>query len=126
MTCWDFLQDGNETDIDCGGDCWERCRVGEGCSVNADCMTSKCVNNFCAPIPPTGKYATGSGAANLPSSYDVEPSSMTGALVFFIVLLLIIPVSIRYIEIQCRHASHRRELLSSLQPLIEMRRSNNA
>lgn len=36
--CLDHFQDGNETDVDCGGaDACSRCSVGQKCQVNADC-----------------------------------------------------------------------------------------
>lgn len=35
--CFDFAQNGNETDIDCGGDTCDPCDVGSMCLVESDC-----------------------------------------------------------------------------------------
>ncbi len=45
-TCFDGIQNGRETDVDCGGPC-EPCGVGRACNVNEDCVTDYCVNNVC-------------------------------------------------------------------------------
>ena len=44
--CDDGLQNGDETDIDCGGSCNE-CDVGEGCVDNSDC-SSICEDGVCS------------------------------------------------------------------------------
>lgn len=46
--CDDAEQNGNETDIDCGGDCGP-CLEGDHCAGNSDCLTGNCVNGTCAP-----------------------------------------------------------------------------
>ncbi len=48
-TCDDGAQNGNETDIDCGGDECPRCRAGKKCIVNADCENDICQDGVCAP-----------------------------------------------------------------------------
>ena len=50
--CLDELQDGNETDVDCGGTCAARCAQDKGCKLDADCKSgfcdgSKCVATAC-------------------------------------------------------------------------------
>jgi hypothetical protein len=45
--CHDGVQDGTETDIDCGGACGA-CDVDRGCAVNSDCLTDSCVAELCA------------------------------------------------------------------------------
>jgi hypothetical protein len=45
-TCTDGLQNGNETDIDCGGPC-AKCAIGDGCSVGADCQSGLCSAGIC-------------------------------------------------------------------------------
>ncbi len=36
--CADHRQDGDETDVDCGGSLCNSCRVGQGCQANFDCV----------------------------------------------------------------------------------------
>lgn len=40
--CMDGMQNGDETDVDCGGSCSEKCDDGEGCLEDADCMSDQC------------------------------------------------------------------------------------
>jgi len=40
-TCLDGTQDGNETDVDCGGSC-PPCADGKGCGTGADCIDEIC------------------------------------------------------------------------------------
>jgi hypothetical protein len=53
--CTDHQQDGNETDVDCGGGTCPPCVVGKDCLSNPDCasnacddVTGKCVSSECA------------------------------------------------------------------------------
>jgi Cys-rich repeat protein len=45
--CMDHLQDGAETDVDCGGGTCPACATGKKCNVNTDCITSSCNNGLC-------------------------------------------------------------------------------
>ncbi len=45
-TCNDGVQNGIETDVDCGGNC-PPCEQGESCEQNDDCTTNYCVDNVC-------------------------------------------------------------------------------
>ena len=45
-TCGDYVMNGNETGIDCGGGC-APCPDGEACKLNADCASSACEDNVC-------------------------------------------------------------------------------
>ena len=45
-TCTDRVLNGNETGVDCGGDC-PGCPVGSTCTVPADCQTEMCVGGRC-------------------------------------------------------------------------------
>lgn len=47
LTCGDGLQNGDETDVDCGGSCLARCANGRGCSIDGDCSSGHCVSNVC-------------------------------------------------------------------------------
>jgi hypothetical protein len=41
--CFDLMQDGNETDIDCGGGACPACGAAQICLLDSDCHTSlKC------------------------------------------------------------------------------------
>ena len=46
-TCTDGVENGTETDVDCGGSCPE-CVSGKACGHGADCLTAACVNGACA------------------------------------------------------------------------------
>ncbi|MDI1483685.1 MopE-related protein [Polyangium sp. y55x31] len=47
----DNSQNGNETDINCGGSCAEKCADGKKCKVGIDCESGNCVGSIC--ISPT-------------------------------------------------------------------------
>jgi hypothetical protein len=46
--CFDRLQDGAETGVDCGGGC-RACAGGEPCGGTTDCQSGQCVAGVCAP-----------------------------------------------------------------------------
>jgi hypothetical protein len=54
------MENGNETDVDCGGDCVNvpmpmdgpngvegQCGEGEGCLLDVDCVAGNCINDVC-------------------------------------------------------------------------------
>lgn len=41
-SCSNGVQDGDETDVDCGGSCGPTCENGEDCAVNGDCVDDNC------------------------------------------------------------------------------------
>lgn len=45
-TCTDIAVNGEETDMNCGGNC-PACALGQHCRVNADCTTKKCAEGMC-------------------------------------------------------------------------------
>jgi hypothetical protein len=45
-TCADRVQDGDETDVDCGGSC-QPCQGGSACNVDGDCATQACDGGVC-------------------------------------------------------------------------------
>ena len=48
-SCYDHVQNGTETDIDCGGgDCVVRCYLGQTCSDPTDCSTDNCTGGVCS------------------------------------------------------------------------------
>ena len=67
--CYDLIQNGYETDVDCGGtECWQRCGVGFGCLSFSDCEASECVNNICVITEP--RYLDSSGPAQ-PTNHSI-------------------------------------------------------
>jgi hypothetical protein len=40
--CMDGVKDGLETDIDCGGTICHPCALGQGCSIDSDCVSNAC------------------------------------------------------------------------------------
>ena len=56
-TCADCTQNGDETDVDCGGVC-SPCGFAKGCTNDGECWSASCVNGHCAVAGP-GKPCTG-------------------------------------------------------------------
>ena len=46
-TCTDGIQNGAETDIDCGGGSCPRCADGKKCSTRNDCASALCIGGVC-------------------------------------------------------------------------------
>ncbi|MEP7126289.1 MAG: SUMF1/EgtB/PvdO family nonheme iron enzyme [Byssovorax sp.] len=46
--CTDKLQNGNESDIDCGGPFCTACSAGQKCVSGPDCLSTLCTGNICA------------------------------------------------------------------------------
>lgn len=58
VSCSNGIQDGDETDVDCGGSkCGTKCENGKACSANSDCVNDLCENNICAGDPPANATA---------------------------------------------------------------------
>jgi hypothetical protein len=49
-SCTDAIQNGSETDVDCGGGACPDCPNGDTCSVNGDCQSNNCVGGLCQPL----------------------------------------------------------------------------
>ncbi len=45
-SCYDGIQNWDETDVDCGGSC-SPCEEGSSCSIASDCISNYCYNNVC-------------------------------------------------------------------------------
>lgn len=81
--CTDKLQNGTETDVDCGGTC-PKCGVGKNCGSGADCSTGICKSGSCAhpascaelkgvqPQLGDGVYKILSGGALISAYCDME------------------------------------------------------
>ncbi len=53
-SCANGEQDGDETDVDCGGPWCAACPTGSTCAIGVDCLSDHCVEDTCAPPgPPT-------------------------------------------------------------------------
>ncbi|MCS6799480.1 MAG: GldG family protein, partial [Myxococcota bacterium] len=48
-TCEDDVQNGAETDVDCGGGRCPPCEAGAGCAMPEDCRSGLCMGNRCLP-----------------------------------------------------------------------------
>jgi hypothetical protein len=48
--CEDGVKNGNETDIDCGGNTCPKCDRNKSCSADGDCKTGSCSRFFCALV----------------------------------------------------------------------------
>ncbi|MGI5830655.1 MAG: lamin tail domain-containing protein [Bradymonadia bacterium] len=46
-TCSDGIKSGDETDVDCGGSCPQKCENNKSCKNDSDCYSLSCVNNVC-------------------------------------------------------------------------------
>lgn len=48
-TCDDGIMNGNETDVDCGGNCLpnKKCHDGLRCNIGSDCNSGVCKLNIC-------------------------------------------------------------------------------
>ncbi|HEX4336222.1 MAG TPA: hypothetical protein VH062_09935 [Polyangiaceae bacterium] len=65
--CTDGVQNGTETDTDCGGSCPADCAVGNGCTKSTDCAASACVGTKCAGVCSPGAAqcsTTGAGGVS--------------------------------------------------------------
>lgn len=49
--CSNGIQDGSETDVDCGGGTCSDCANGNSCLINGDCQSSNCVAGTCQAAP---------------------------------------------------------------------------
>lgn len=48
--CFNGVKDGNESDVDCGGSCFNRlqCAAGKHCWLDRECQSNRCVSGVCA------------------------------------------------------------------------------
>jgi hypothetical protein len=76
--CVDGVQDGTETDVDCGGTCPAQCAAGQKCLTNADCQTGLC--QFVAGLKTCAAPGAGGagGGASATGGAGGAPSTGTG------------------------------------------------
>jgi formylglycine-generating enzyme required for sulfatase activity len=65
------VQDGDETDVDCGGSSSTRCADGQKCNVGGDCASGVCTDGACAAPSPTDGVKNG-------DETDVDCGGTTG------------------------------------------------
>ncbi len=46
-SCWNFVKDQSETDVDCGGRVCKDCAAGKHCVYGTDCVSGTCLNGLC-------------------------------------------------------------------------------
>lgn len=52
-SCENGIQDGDETDVDCGGSCGDTCGTGQGCEGDDDCLSTECGAGMTCEDPPS-------------------------------------------------------------------------
>ncbi len=57
-TCMDGAQNGDETDVDCGGPDCGQCADGQACSTESDCTSPLCVDGVCTALKALGEVCT--------------------------------------------------------------------
>lgn len=74
--CTDTVENGDETDVDCGGSCPAKCLDGKGCIGQGDCASGTCSAGVCGPAfrvhPASATIAVG-GTLTLISSGGAAP-----------------------------------------------------
>ncbi len=70
--CNDGVQNGDETDVDCGGSC-APCETGQNCEIPNDCLSGQCDGNVCVGMACTDEPVEGELLVN-----EVHPAPATG------------------------------------------------
>jgi len=68
--CNDGVQNGSETDKDCGGSCAADCVTGSRCAGNADCASGVCLTSKCVTCQPTTKQCVNTSVQTCSSTGD--------------------------------------------------------
>jgi hypothetical protein len=73
-SCFDGIQNGAESDVDCGGPVCPRCADGQRCISNSDCSSSTCTGGVCGMngCSPGTANCTGAGCT---TNTDSDPSN---------------------------------------------------
>jgi hypothetical protein len=88
-TCMDGMQDGSETDTDCGGGTCVSCAVGKKCLVATDCVTGDCKGGVCVSNggcttnmdctnPPAGSCMSVTGGGGVATVFQNPGACMGG------------------------------------------------
>eukprot|EP00887_Chlorella_sp_A99_P001317 scaffold14.g1317.t1 len=82
-TCSDGVQNGGESDVDCGLACavsGQLCAAGQHCATDSDCAAGlSCVGGTCQVSAPSPPPVDTSGGASPPASPSPSPSPAAGA-----------------------------------------------
>ena len=73
-SCFNQIQDQNETDVDCGGKDCPSCPIGADCLLDSDCESDECLSYTC--VKPTPTPTPSSSVSPTPS---LSPSTTTTA-----------------------------------------------
>jgi hypothetical protein len=88
LSCLDGLENGDETDVDCGGGTCPACVLGRACAQNTDCIIGNCELLACAPFVPTADPTASPTAGPTATSTSAATSlHFSGALMALIVAL---------------------------------------
>jgi hypothetical protein len=69
-SCTDGVQNGTETGKDCGGSCAADCALGDGCGLDADCVSGACLANKCVACKPSTKRCVGTSLQTCTATGD--------------------------------------------------------
>jgi len=75
-TCDDVIQNGNEADVDCGGDC-PACQTGQMCNGDEDCVYGECTSGTC-DLPKSCKQIHENNMHAPSGIYDIDPDGEHG------------------------------------------------
>ena len=78
-TANDGVQNGDETDVDCGGANADACEEGQACNNNADCVSDDCSNNVCNPCKLFVGWASNDGDTTHSSIWQFQGLSSVAA-----------------------------------------------
>ena len=72
-TCDDTALNGDESDIDCGGGCKNKCKKGQDCSIDEDCEYGLvCVSQICTETKPGKGAIPDSDKDGIPDEWESE------------------------------------------------------
>ncbi|MCA9676541.1 MAG: hypothetical protein H6709_00110 [Kofleriaceae bacterium] len=77
-TCADGVQDGDESDVDCGGATCDACAIGDACAAAADCASSACAGGVCEAHPRNCSDVLAADAAAPDGLYTIDPDGDLG------------------------------------------------
>ena len=80
-SCDDYVQNGGETDLNCGGVCPSRCEPGQGCATGGDCTSGVCTGQVCQNPPIGGVTPVESCQTRGQCTLFVTSTTYTGDLV---------------------------------------------
>lgn len=99
-TCYDFVRNGDETDIDCGGaTCWTRCGSNASCHADEDCLSASCMDGICTTLrEAASRLLDASGtAATSDTSDEVKVVNGWWAIICVVIVFMVL-LCIRIME----------------------------